>query len=198
MSTGLSWQRLVPLLLVPALGGLFFTLQRMDDSGGAGSPEASTELPRYTLHMAELTRFDADGNPNLFGTADSVEYFDDQSGRAHNLAMDLVASDDKTWHLTSPAATLPARERRFMLEGPVVANGQWPDSGEKLTIRTDRLWIEPDQHQIQTDAPVHLQSPTRTGDAVGLRSDWTARRLQLLHDVNMTYQAPKTRHEAPR
>jgi LPS export ABC transporter protein LptC len=196
--SALSWQRLVPLLLVPALGGLFYTLQRMDDSGGGSGAEPVSQLPRYTLTTAELTRYDADGNANLFGTADSVEYFDDQSGRAHNLAVDLVASDDKTWHVTSPSATLPAHQRRFMLDGPVVATGHWPDSGEAVTVHTDRLWIEPELHQIQTDAPVHLQSPSRTGDAVGMRSDWSARRLQLLHNVNMTYQQAKMKHEAAR
>jgi lipopolysaccharide export system protein LptC len=85
-----------------------------------------------------------------------------------------------------------------MLDGPVVATGQWPDSGETVTVRTDWLWVEPDLHQIQTDAPVKLQSPSRNGSAVGLRSDWSARRLQLLHNVNMTYQTAKTKHEAAR
>ena len=182
----MNWRRLIPLLLVPALAGLFYTFQRMDNTI-VESPEAPAALPRYTLSNAELTRFDNDGNINLTGQADTIDYFDDQSGRAQNLQADLITDDGKTWHLTAPAATLPAHQRRFMLEGPVLAKGKWPDNGEELLVRTDHLWVDPDQHEIDTDAPVDLQSPLRTGNAVGMRSDWTAQTLQLLHNVRMTY-----------
>ena len=182
----MNWRKLMPLLLVPALGGLLYTFQRMD-SFSVETPQAPTTLPRYTLSSAELTRYDADGSITLSGTADTIDYFDDQSGRAQNLQADLIADDEKTWHLNSPAATLPAHQHRFMLEGPVVATGQWPDSGEDLTVHTDHLWVDPDRHEIDTDAPVNLKSPLRTGSAVGLRSDWSEQTLQLLHNVRMTY-----------
>lgn len=182
----MKWSRLIPLLLVPALGGLFYTFQRMDNSSPE-TPEAPTTLPRYTLSDAELTRFDTDGGISLSGQAETIDYFDDQSGRAQNLVMDLLTDDDKTWHVTAPAANLPAHQRRFMLEGPVVANGQWPDNGENVAVHTDRLWIDPDRHEIDTDAPVDLRSPMRNGTAVGLRSDWDEQTLQLLHNVHMIY-----------
>ncbi len=185
----MKWARLIPLLLVPALAGLYYTFQRMDNSV-VEAPEVPSALPRYTLVGAELTRFDADGEPNLRGQADSIDYFDDQSGHAHNLVMDLVADDDRTWHLSSPTATLPAHQRRFMLDGPVLANGQWPDNGEPLALRTDRLWVDPDRHEIDTDAAVEVQSKSRNGSATGLRSDWVGQSMQLLHNVKMTYQTP--------
>ncbi len=182
----MNWRRLIPLLLLPALAGLLYTFQRMDSSG-ISTPEGPAALPRYTVSSAELTRYDADGSVTLSGQADTIDYFDDQSGRAQNLQVDLVSDDEKTWHLSAPAATLPAHQRRFMLEGPVLANGRWPDSGEDLVVRTDHLWLDPDHHQIDTDAPVELQSPLRSGNAVGLRSDWSQQTLQLLHNVRMTY-----------
>lgn len=191
----MKWARLIPLLLIPLLGGLFYTFQRMDNSL-VESPEApSASLPRYTLSGATLTRFDADGEPNLRGKADAIEYYDDQSGHAHNLQVDLVADDDSAWHLTSPTATLPPHQRRFMLDGPVVASGQWPDNGEDVALHTDRLWVDPDRHEIDTDAAVEVQSRSRSGTAVGLRSDWVARSMQLLHNVKMTYQTPPS-HDA--
>lgn len=185
----MNWRKLIPLLLVPALAGLFYTFQRMDNTI-VESPQGPVELPRYTLGDAELTRFDSDGNISLTGQADTIDYFDDQSGRAQNLRVDLVADDDRTWHLTAPAATLPAHQRRFMLEGPVLAKGQWPDNGEDVVVHTDHLWVDPDRREIDTDAPVDLQSPQRNGNAVGMHSDWAAQTLQLLHNVKMTYEAP--------
>ncbi|MDB5976374.1 MAG: export transporter periplasmic protein LptC [Nevskia sp.] len=182
-----KWTRLIiPLLLLPGLAGLFYTFQRMDNSN-IDTPEAPTTLPRYTVNGAELTRFDVDGGVSLYGQAEAIDYFDDQSGRAQNLQLDLLDDEEKTWHVTAPAANLPAHQRRFMLEGPVVANGHWPDNGEAVAIHTDRLWIDPDRHEVDTDAPVELHSPLRNGNAVGLRSDWAEQTLQLLHNVHMIY-----------
>lgn len=188
----MKWARLIPLLLVPALAGLFYTFQRMDNSI-VETPEQPASLPRYTLGGAELTRYDTDGLPSLHGLADTIDYYDDQSGHAHNLRVDLVADADRTWQLSSPTATLPPHQRRFMLDGPVLAQGQWPDSGENLALRTDRLWVDPDRHEIDTDAAVEVSSASRNGSATGLRSDWTGQSIQLQHNVKMTYLTP---HEA--
>jgi LPS export ABC transporter protein LptC len=181
-----NWQRLMPLLLVPALAGLIYTFQRMDSSL---SEEAQTPgaAPRYTLGGAELTRYDADGNASLYGQAETLDYFDDQSGRAQNLQVDLLSEGDKTWHLSAPSATLPAHQHRFMLDGPVVANSHWPDDGEDFVMHAENLWIDPDRHEIDSDAAVDLQSSRRNGNAVGTHANWTARTLQLLHKVKMSY-----------
>jgi LPS export ABC transporter protein LptC len=188
-----KWARLIPLLLVPALAALFYTFQRMDNSL-VETPQPSSALPRYTLGGAELQRFDNEGAPYLRGQAETIEYFDDQSGQASALQVDLVDDGERSWHLTAPSASLPAHQRRFMLDGPVLANGEWPDNGEPLKLSTERLWVDPDRRQIDTDAPVQVRSVSRNGDAVGLRSDWAGQSMQLLHNVKMTYQAPS--HEA--
>jgi len=186
----MNWQRLTPVLLVPALAGLFYTFQRMDSSIVEGA-QAPLSLPRYTVDGAELTRFNVDGSASLYGQADSIEYFDDQSGRARNLRVDLLAGGAKNWNLTAPAANLPAHQHRFMLEGPVLATSRWPDNGATLTVHTDHLWVDPDQHEIDTDAAVDLHSPQRNGSAVGMRSDWIEQSLQLQHKVRMIYEAAR-------
>lgn len=185
----MNWRKLIPLLLVPALAGLFFTFQRMDNST-IEMPAAAQSLPRYTLAGAELTRFDTDGEPMLLGQAQSMDYFDDASGRAHELKLDLLSGGATPWHLAAPAATLPAHQHRFLLEGPVVADGRWPDSGEPVQLLTDRVWVDPDRRELQTDAPLQWQGPVRSGDAVGMRADWGGHSLQLSHNVKMHYEAP--------
>jgi LPS export ABC transporter protein LptC len=185
----MSLRKLIPLLLVPALGGLFYTFHRLDNAGIEAPPPAA-DLPRYTVENAVLMRFDADGATQMQGHADSIDYFDDASGRAHGLQFDLLSGSETPWHLTAPAASLPAHQHRFLVEGPVVANGAWPDSGEQLELHTDRLWVDPDRHELQTDSPLDWTGPTRSGDAIGMRADWAGRRLQLLHDVRMHYEKP--------
>lgn len=184
----MNLRKLIPLLLVPALGGLFYTFQRME-GGGVQTLAASTSLPRYVVDDATLQRFDDEGALQVHGHADSVEYFDDASARAHQLQIDLIDDGDVTWTATAPASTLPAHQHRFMLEGPVVADGTWPDSGEPVELHTDRLWVDPDRHELQTDAAVNWNGPTRSGSAVGMRGDWSQNHLVLLHDVRMRYES---------
>jgi LPS export ABC transporter protein LptC len=187
----MSWRKLVPLLLVPATAGLFYTFQRMDSSD-IGTPEVPASLPRYTLTNAEFSRYDNYGNPALGGTADTVDYYDDQSGIAHNLDLELLTAGGSVWRVQAPSAELPARQRRFRLDGPVVADGRWPDNDGEITIKSNYMWVDPDARQFDTDAPVELDSPGRSGTAVGLRGDWAGRGLQLLHDVKMDYETPRS------
>ena len=147
-------------------------------------------LPRYTARQATLTRFDAEGVLVLRGKASSVEYFDDDSGQAHDLQVELLADGETQWQLSSPAGTMPAHERRILLAGDVLAKGEWPDSGIPLTVDTTQVWIDTDTHQFDTREAVHLNSEARYGSADGMRVNWDDRHLQLLHNVKMTYVAP--------
>ena len=60
-----------------------------------------------------------------------------------------------------------------------------PDTDNFLTASLNHRSL-----QVDTDAPVHLVSAGRNGDAVGLRSNWNDQSLQLLHNVKMTYEVP--------
>ena len=179
----------VMLAAVPVLAAVLYTLQRADESESSVeiSPAA---LPRYVAHDATLTRFDTDGTATLRGSASSVEYFEDDSGQAHDLQVDLLADGEPQWHLSSPTGTMPARERRILLDGPVLAKGEWPDSDSPLTVDTTQVWIDPDTHQFETRDAVRLNSEARYGTADGMRVNWDERHLQLLHNVKMTYVAP--------
>jgi LPS export ABC transporter protein LptC len=183
----LCWHNVIPMLLVPALGALFFTFQRMEGTS-VEPPAGPAAPPRYTLAIADLTRYDTSGEPTLTAQAQRIDYFDDASGRAFDLQVDLLSLvGGGPWHLSAPAATLPAHQRKFLLEGPVNANGRWPDTGEPVKVRTERLWVDPDARAIQTDATVTVDSATRTGTGVGMRADWAGRTLDLLHDVTINY-----------
>ncbi len=179
----------VMVAAVPVLAAVLYTLQRADESESSVQVAAAA-LPRYVARDATLTRFDMDGAAALRGTASSVEYFDDDSGQATDLQADLLAEGDAQWHLSAPAGTMPAHERRIRLDGPVLAKGEWPDTGSPLTVDTTQVWIDPDAHQFETRETVHLNSEARFGTAVGMRVDWDERHLQLLHNVKMTYVAP--------
>ena len=185
-----NWPRLVLLPLVPALIALLVTLNRMDQGGGSAPAEAAM-APRYTLKQAELTRFNAEGEPELSAVADTIDYFDDASGVAHDLQVDLISAGVRTWHLKSPTASMPTHQHRFLLDGPVLVDGHWPDNGEPVQAQTSSLWVDPDAHSLQTDDAVDVRSVSRNGNANGMNADWAGHNLDLLHRVRMTYVTPR-------
>jgi LPS export ABC transporter protein LptC len=174
------------LAAVPILGAVLYTLQRADQAETI-TETAATALPRYIVRNAQLTRYDTDGSATLHAAASSIEYFDDDSSQAHDLQAELLSDGEATWHLSSPTGTMPPREHRILLGGPVLASGEWPDNGAPLSVDTTQVWVDPDSHQFETREPLTINGEARHGSAVGMRVNWDERRLQLLHNVKMTY-----------
>lgn len=173
-------------IAVVALGALLFSLNRIDDI--ALTEDAPRErLPRYTLNEAELVRYDVDGRPALKARAERLDYFDDESAQATVLVVDVINGPKTPWHLEAPTGMLPQGSGELLLSGGVVANGQWPDTGEPLVVRTPTLAVDPDRHLLRTDAPIDAASATRNGTAVGLSADWVAQDLKLLNQVKMRH-----------
>ena len=178
-----------PLLLaVPALAALQLTFLRMEDRGSPDIVEASN-APTYTVDDAKLARYDSDGDLALRGHADHVEYYDDRSAQAAGLSLETLNDGKTGWHLVSPTASMPAGQDRYLLEGPVVVTGNWPDTGEPVRVDSTQVWVDPDIHQFFSATPVTIQGQTRQGSAVGMRADWDSHRLLLQRDVKMTYVA---------
>lgn len=178
------------LLAVGGLAALQFTFLRLDDSGSI-APDIAVGPPRYTVSGAQLTRHDRNGDPNLRGTAANVEYFDDESGRATTLHLDLIADGRPNWQLDTPTATLPAGQHRYLLEDAVQVRGIWPDTGEPVRVDSTQVWVDPDTRSFYSDTPVQVSSAARNGTAVGMRGDWLSHRLQLEKDVRMSYVVPR-------
>jgi len=175
--------------LLLALAGLYYTLQRIDDVAIAPTAPDNT-VPRYTLHDALMTRYDASGTPSLRATAKTLQYFDDESAKGDEMVVDVLSGPKTPWNIVSPKATLPAHSHTFLLEGgDVVAKGNWPDNNEPVTVVTTLLWVDPDTHEMHTDRGLTFQSATRDGSATGMRSNWTEQNMSLLNDVKMHYEA---------
>ncbi|GAC1630971.1 MAG: hypothetical protein NVS9B10_23890 [Nevskia sp.] len=173
--------------LVLALAGLYYTLQRIDDVAiTQAAPD--NKVPRYTLNDAIVTRYDAAGLPSVRATAKTLEYFDDESAKGETLDVDVLAGVRTPWNVTAPNGMLPAHSHAFVLEGEVVAKGNWPDNDEAVTVQTTQLWVDTDRHELHTDRSLSFNSAMRDGSATGMRSNWIDRNMSLLNDVKMHYE----------
>ncbi len=177
---------LVPIAAVLAVVLVFWGLR--DDSGPAEEEAVGAEQPRYVLRGAEWSSFDETGRLQFQGSADNIDYFDDESARMQKFALSVFGREGPPWIATAPEGYAPpgGKQQRLQLRGGVEGRGRWPD-GEDLEFRTPDLWVDTKTETLSTDAKVNLISRSRNGDARGLRVTGDKQQLSLLHDVEMRY-----------
>ncbi|MGH8505663.1 MAG: LPS export ABC transporter periplasmic protein LptC [Stenotrophobium sp.] len=179
---------LVPLLTLVAVVGLLVLAMRHFDQG---QPEpvvqAATRQPQYTLDDAEWTRIGDDGKPVFHITAQTIDYYPDESVTLHNLTMDHLAQGTSPWRLTAPLGEVPAHQQRVRLENDVIVTGQLKDD-TPLRLTTTQLWVDHQRQQIYTDQPVTLTGANgQQAHAVGMLAQIDGNSVQLLHDVKVDY-----------
>ncbi|MGQ0622915.1 MAG: LPS export ABC transporter periplasmic protein LptC [Panacagrimonas sp.] len=172
-------------LFVIVLAGLAIMVMR----GGQPAPSGATvqaDQPRYTLRGAQWQRFDAQGQIEFEGRAQSIDYFDDESARLSQFELTALATGGAPWTATAPEGFAPAGTRRVQLRGGVEGQGHWPDN-EPLNFQTPEIWLDSAAQQLETEAKVQIQSRTRQVDARGMKVNGKSRKIDLLHDVKMRY-----------
>jgi LPS export ABC transporter protein LptC len=163
--------------------------------GGEMAPErvatrAETQ-PRYELVDARWIRYDETGAPEFEANIETIQVFDDDSAKLQTIEMHSLGGTTSPWRITAPEGFAPAHSRsRLQLRGGVTANGKWPQ-GEPLAFQTPYLWIDEQQHQIYTDAPVQARGPGRSAAANGMRADWIGKTVELLGQVRTQYELPR-------
>jgi LPS export ABC transporter protein LptC len=178
-------------LLLPLLVLLVVVLAAVTLRGGPSTSSVSApsqEPPRYTVRTARWQRFDVDGKPMFEATADSIEYFDDESADLHTLDLTALAGGGEPWRAAAPLGHSPPGEHRVQLTGGVTGEGHWPD-GEPLTFKTPDLWLDPAEKHLDTQSKVNIDSATRNAEATGLRVDGDQSTIHLLKDVRIRYVA---------
>lgn len=144
--------------------------------------------PEYTLDNVAWKRFNADGLPVLRGHAVQLSYFGDSRVTGRTLSIEALRGHAAPWTASAPAGVMPANSSLIELTGDVQVHGYWPNGGP-LTIETARLWINPHNHQLSTNAPVVMNSKGRHGTGTGLSANWLAQNVNLLFNVKMSYDA---------
>lgn len=181
-------KRFVLALAAAALAVLLVIWSFRDDGGPVEEEKLSAVQPRYVLRGAEWSSFDEKGRLQFQGSADNIDYFDDESARMRVFALSVFARDGAPWIATAPEGYAPpgSKQQRLQLRGGVEGRGRWPD-GEDLEFRTPDLWVDTQAETLTTDAKVTLESQRRNAVARGMRVSGPKHHLSLLNDVEMRY-----------
>ena len=171
-------------------GGSFWTLARKSTKRFAIS-RSLRPLRRTRPHVkrgAEWSSFDEAGRLQFQGSADNIDYFDDESARMRTFALTVFAREGTPWLATAPEGYAPpgSDQQRLQLRGGVDGHGRWPD-GEELQFQTPELWVDTGAETLTTEAKVTLTSRSRNAVARGMRVVGQKQQMSLLHDVEMRY-----------
>lgn len=176
----------LPILI--AVGVLMATWR-----GGAPRPPraaaASESQPRYTLTDGRWLRYGLDGRPEFEATAQTIDYYDDESARLQTVEVHALGGAGSPWRINAPEGYAPPHSQRMQLRGNVTAVATWPQ-GETVNFQTAYLWVDQNRRELSTDAPVQMRGRNRSANADGLRADWTGKLVELLGQVRMQYAPP--------
>ena len=172
-------------LLIAAVA-LLMSLGGFESAGTSAVRENVQGNPRYVVANAEWTRLGANGKTEFHINAEHIDFYDDESARMTNMAMDGLNQGKGPWHLTSPLGQMPAHDKRILLNKPVVITGAMKQ-GDPVKLTTDQLWVDGARKELYTESPVLMTRGSQQASANGMNADWAGQRLQLLHDVKVIY-----------
>lgn len=141
--------------------------------------------PGYYLEGIELEDFGADGKLRL-GVQAATATEDPVSGivTMREVAVDYLAQEGRSWHLTSVEARVPRGAQAVDFLGDVRMTGRPGDSPVLAELTTERLILDTASDHAETKEPVTLAFGRHVMHARGLQVDLKAGSLQLESEVH--------------
>lgn len=100
----------------------------------------------------------------------------------------MVDSDGNPWHGKSDSAWVNKDGSIMQLEGRVEMRRTPTTTVKPVTILTADLVARPKDRKLETDAPAQIVQPGSILSGTGLRGDLNSKVLELLSDVNNTFE----------
>lgn len=179
--------RYLALLVVATVLGL--VIWQGAEQGGQGPQSSGTREPESFANNAVYRSYDAQGQLSSILRSPRVEQFSDSDVAHMSTPRGTVFSKQshQPWLLQAEQGTYNSQTDKLHLEGHVLITR--PSPGQMPTqMHTPRLTLDNAQRIVHTDAPVTINGPQGTTHAVGMKAWINQRVLELLSQVNGTYQ----------
>lgn len=159
------------------------------DIEATDTTEKKRHVPDYYMDNFEVTTMNVEGKPQSLLQSVKMKHFpDDDSTELAMPVMTLYRASGNPWVIRSERGWITANNELILLSGKVRIERTSGPQNRPVTLYTDRLRIHPDTEFAETDRPVTLLSDTRRTDAIGMRAYVQEGRIQLLNDVQVSYE----------
>ncbi len=159
----------------------FLAFSERDDEAADRDPQLQLA---YYLKDAELTGTAADGTVlYTVRTKNAQQNVRTRSVELEGITMEYGGATGLPWNVRANGGRIPNSTNVIELQGNVVVVSG-PNHPNPATIRTERLDINPETLEANTDRRVTLTFADRRLNATGMRADFETNNLQLLSNVH--------------
>lgn len=153
--------------------------------------EPSAELPTFVGHRVTNTNFDQDGTRNYKITSEKLEHFSEEGNTIFDNIVLYVYREGtvEEWQVVSDVGVLD-KTHKLTLTGNVVATNLLPDASFD-TLETEKMIIELDSKDFNTDVQVTLTGPTFTNVGQALEGNLDTNEAVLFNHVQGVYEKAK-------
>ena len=183
----------LPLLLLAALAGLTFWLDRVVQPPATSRTLSPNVDPDYIVHGLSAVRMDAQGHVKHTLRAQKMTHYPEADVTV------LLEPDFVTYTEGRSPVTVTSREARLSGNGEHVyfehdvrvVRAAYADTSE-LTLETSYLHVIPDENIAKTDKPVTIRDATSVVSASGLELNSETRVLKLHGRIKGTFHGRGT------
>ena len=149
----------------------------------------------YTLDNFSLNALDAEGKLSFTVSGPRLtRRSEDGSIFVSTPDYVMVDKDGNPWIGKSDAAWVNKDGSLMRLEGKVEMRQASNDPGQSATLHTSDLTALPKAKKFETAAPAQIVQPGSILRGTGLRGDLNTKVLELLSDVNNTFEPTPRKH----
>jgi lipopolysaccharide export system protein LptC len=181
-----------PFLLLAALAGLTFWLDRVVQPSPRAADATTRHDPDYIVENLSAVRTNATGAAAYsLSAARMVHYPDDDTTHLTRPRLVSYRSATAPVTITAAEATVSSNgENVYFNEDVKVTRAAYGEHSE-MVMRTTFLHVIPDDNVARTDRPVTITDASTVVNAVGLELNSETRVLKLLSRVRGTYDPSK-------
>ena len=149
-------------------------VQTISDTGSGG----------FYLRAARILGTDDAGDLLYEIEAEYAEQQENRDIQMNNVHVKYAAGAEVPWTISADEATITEEQELLRLSGHVVAISNEGFAGEVTEIRTDKLDIDPNTYQAETDERVQLRIGSRSLTGSGMLALLQENRLELKSNVS--------------
>lgn len=170
----------IPLALLAVAIALVWWL----DQRQRNAPQAHLEHPEnadYYVLQATITQTNAGGEPAYRMTADRMLYFPDGHSKLETVHARSLGGAESNWDLRAERGWISPDHEQVDLMGNVVMKGNLGE--DPVVVKSPAISIFPEEERLRSAEPVVITGDRHQTTAVGMRGEFTARKLELLRNV---------------